>query len=136
MVALCLPLSLKANPGSYSLLFSPYEVSLIREHREGGGDLTSVVAPLAKLGALYLGSILYVDSDHWTVWLNDRVIHAGDSLQFENFHLHNILPDGVSLSWRPEGSLKPVNVELNPHQTYLCEKDAVVSGDARQGAGD
>ncbi|MEB3702990.1 hypothetical protein Bealeia1_00224 [Candidatus Bealeia paramacronuclearis] len=73
----------------FSLLFKREEVDMIRERLHGGGDL-SLPSPDMAVGALYLSSIMFMDAQNWTLWLNDQVVRAGELLDAIPFQIEKV----------------------------------------------
>lgn len=105
---------------SFSLLFNPQEVDLIREHLEGGGDIDTII-PEVTVEAIHLSAIMFMDAHNWTVWLNDQMIHAGELLDSLPFQIKEVTPYEVTLQWKPPGSA-PQSFKLRAGQSFHPEK--------------
>ncbi len=51
-------------------------------------------------GALSLSAILYYDENHWSAWINDKIIRPDNTQDLEGFHIEKISPDEVEFSQR------------------------------------
>jgi len=102
--------------GPFSLLFSPQEVDIIREHLEGGGDIETL-APEIPFETLYLSAIMFMDAQNWTIWLNDQIIHAGDFLDFLPIQIKTVTASDVTFAWTPPGQ-KAQTIKLRAGQTF------------------
>lgn len=101
---------------SFSLLFNPQEVDIIREHLEGGGDIETL-APETPFEALYLSAIMFMDAQNWTIWLNDQIIHAGDFLDFLPITIKAVTAQEVTFAWTPPGQ-KAQTIKLRAGQIF------------------
>lgn len=72
---------------------------------------------------IYLGSLIYVDKNHWTAWINNEPIRAHEphSLDITNINSR-------SLEFNHNGE----RVTLAPHQTYWPSENQIVTGDQRR----
>ena len=75
---------------------------------------------------LYLSSIVFVDADHWTLWLNDRRFRADEEFPIEGFKLVAVSGDGIQFIHK--GS----TIELPPQHTYQASTGTVLKGDRRR----
>src|SRR5258708_24987872 len=79
-----------------SLLFTEKEVELIHENISHQTDQQH---PEMLSGRLYLEAIVYVDADHWTLWLNNKMIHSHDPHTIDGFHIDKVTAVNVIFSW-------------------------------------
>lgn len=89
------------------------------------GQTDSSSLPTPK-NDLYLSSLLYIDDDHWTVWVNEKPVRVGEEHDLHEFTLISVNKDRVSIDYG--GQL----VELKPHQTYRPDERRVLNGDKRR----
>ena len=75
---------------------------------------------------LYLSALIYVDADHWTLWLNHQVIHASDPQMFHGFHIEKVTPFAAEFSWLPPQSILPIRFSLRSHQIFLGKERKII----------
>jgi hypothetical protein len=102
-----------------SLFFTENEIKLIHQNM-------AFTHKLDKSYDLYLSSIVYVDEAHWTLWLNNQIIHATDPQQLEHFQIKRVTAFQVEFSWLPSHSTIPLRFTLRPHQIYRGRENRVI----------
>lgn len=75
---------------------------------------------------LYLGALIYVSDNHWTVWVNERSV-ASDRPD-NRFRVNEISPRGVALFWTPAGRPAGYVAVLEPNQTFDPRRGVVREG--------
>ncbi len=75
---------------------------------------------------LFLGALIYVGPDNWSVWANDRAI-ASDRPDDE-VAVTAISPDGVAVFWTPEGEPRGFSATLRPNQTLEPRRNRLREG--------
>lgn len=75
---------------------------------------------------LHLSSLIYIDESHWTLWLNDQILHATDSPQIDGFHIEKVTPFSVEFSYLLPQSTIPLKFTLCPHQIYWGGKNRIL----------
>ncbi|MBY0293617.1 MAG: hypothetical protein K2W92_10080 [Alphaproteobacteria bacterium] len=120
-IFLILFLLLKGNPlYSYpSLFFSDEEIFYIRENLQ---DEEQSINPL------YLLAIIYLDSSHWSLWVNHKIIRPETEHVIEGYHLEEVTSSTATFSWTPANTLTPLFFTLHANQTYLSKKRKVIDG--------
>ena len=73
-----------------------------------------------------LSAILYVDKNHWTLWLNDQVIHGVAPLPIAGFRIEKVTPHRVEFSWIPSHSTVRRRLTLRPRQVFLEKNDRII----------
>lgn len=91
---------------SFSLLFTPQEVEMIRAHRENGMTASS----------LSLSAIMFVSAHNWTIWVNDQMIRAGERMLIP-FQIEAVTPHDVTFSWTPD-QVEKQTFQLKPGQSF------------------
>ena len=78
------------------------------------------------LSDLFLSAILYVDQDHWTVWINDHPFRHADEVILEGFEVVSVT--GNEVTFNQEGN----SIIIQPHQTYWPQENRILNGDHRR----
>lgn len=120
-LVLFLPSPLSAHP---FLLFTEKEVNLIYQTL---GSQTESNQSSSNVGELFLLGILYVDANHWSLWLNNMMIQSDKSHQIENFHIEHVTPNEVQFSLISPHSAVPITFLLQPNQMFSAKKNRVTS---------
>ena len=96
-----------------SLLLTEKEVNLIHESLPSHDP-----HPSSDPGKLHLSAMIYIDEDHWSLWVNDKIIRPETRDNIEGFHLEKVTHEGATFSWTPPNGTVPVTFTLIPPQTY------------------
>jgi hypothetical protein len=75
---------------------------------------------------LYLSAIVYVDEDHWTLWVNQQPIHASDPQQLHGFHIEKVTPLTATFSWHPPQESVPLRFTLRSQDIFLGNEKKVI----------
>ncbi len=102
-----------------SLFFSEEEIFYIRENFQGQQQ---------KTNPLYLLTIIYLDSSHWSLWVNHKIISPETGGDVEGYHLEEVTFSTVTFSWTPLNTPAPVFFTLHANQTYLPREKKVIDG--------
>ena len=111
---------LMAHP---SLLFTENEVHMIHQNIAPQNELNN---PASHSEGLHLSGIVYVNADHWSLWLNNRRIGSDTPHQIDGFHIEEVTPLMVKLSWVPPQSTQPILFTLHPNQMFLVNENKVI----------
>ena len=65
---------------------------------------------------LTLLAILYYDANHWTLWINDKIIRPDNIQELEGFHIKKVFPHKVELSKLSEEGEHLETITLRPYQ--------------------
>ena len=103
-----------------SLLLTENEIKLIRQNLLSQRETNN-------LQYFFLSGILYVDANHWALWLNDRMIHPHSLLEIKGFHIKKVMPHKVEFIWNSLPSNKPITFTLHPNQLYFVKENRVIS---------
>ena len=102
-----------------SLFFSEEEIFYIRENFQGKEQ---------KTHPLYLLAIIYLDSSHWSLWVNHKIISPETGDEVEGYHLEEVASSTATFSWTPSKTPVPVFFTLHANQTYLPRERKVIDG--------
>ena len=102
-----------------SLFFSEEEIFYIRENFQGKEQ---------KTHPLYLLAIIYLDSSHWSLWVNHKIISPETGDEVEGYHLEEVTFSTATFSWTPSNTPAPVFFTLHANQTYLPREKKVIEG--------
>lgn len=104
---------------------------------------------LPEQSYVYLASILYISSDSWTIWINDRKITSDKNSRDSEFYVKSIDRGKVTLLWKlgvtkwnilsgGQQSISEVKTnadnevetefELRPNQTFTLKSKTIVEG--------
>lgn len=109
-IVLLLSPSLWAFP---SLFFTKDEINVIHsidKKTEESSDM------------LHLSAIIYVNKDHWSLWLNHKLIQSNHPCFIDGLHIEHITPHTVTFSWNPPNASKPSKFTLRPNQRFLLKE--------------
>ncbi len=81
-----------------------------------------------EFGKLHLKALVYFDKDHWTLWINNKIIRPENSHAIKGFCLENITFRNATFSWVVPPSLIPKKFTLNPGQTYDLNEHKIIDG--------
>ena len=98
-----------------SMFFTADEQRLLQTARRQARS--SHNSNVAILGRLKLNATVYIDRQHWAVWLNGRRVTPGERLPF--LTIHNVHKDQVHCTWHTNG--QHYDVKLSPGQTFYAE---------------
>ena len=98
VLQLIFPLSLSAHP---SLFFTDSETQGVSHNPH-----------------LHLQAIMYIDPDHWTLWINDHVIHASDPRQIEGVLIEHVAPQTVQFAWHSRKEELPKRFTLRVNEVF------------------
>lgn len=110
-----------------SLLFQDKEIERIQESLPEKALRTSEVIA-GKWESLTLFGIMYLDQDHWTVWVNNKTIGPKSPHNFAGVHLERITPTKVDFSWTSADGKRTQPFTLHPFQTYILKQQKIVDG--------
>lgn len=100
---------------------------------------------------IYLASIMYLDPDEWTVWVNDKKIIPENNKKDNELYLTLVQRDRVKLLWRlglskwkilsgsksetllprlNQNNQAEIEFDLKPNQTFILNGNKVVEGRA------
>ena len=108
---------------------------------------------------IYLGSIIYINSQYWALWLNDQKITAKSNKPEKEFFVESIKKNQANIIWRISASkwkiitastssqnagtqnLPELNAdgeveirfELRPNQTFILTSKTIVEGRSKPG---
>lgn len=77
---------------------------------------------------LYLSALIYLDQNHWCLWVNHKIMRPETSHSIDGFHLERVMPHEVTFSWIPQDSTMPNTFTLRPSQTYVANEQKIVAG--------
>lgn len=107
-----------------SLLFTDNELELIRQHISPLNGLNNTTS---HAGELHLSGIVYVNADHWSIWVNNKRISSDNLHQIDGFQIEKVTPLMVEFSWIPPQSDKTQEFTLRPNQIFLVNKNRMMS---------
>lgn len=96
-----------------SLFFTDEDIKAIQE---GESDKTS-----HRL-KLHLSALVYRDQNHWSLWVNHKIIRPETHRNIDGFHLERVRPHEVTFSWISRDSTTPKTFTLRPPQTYVAKE--------------
>lgn len=102
-----------------SLFFSEKEIFYIRENFQGKEQ---------RANPVYLLAIIYLDSSHWSLWVNHKIISPETGDDLEGYHLEEVTSSTAIFSWTPSNMTTPVFFTLHANQTYLPRERKVIDG--------
>ena len=113
-ILLSMFISLKGNILSAhpSLFFTNDEIGHIRKCLAGK-------EVLGNMSQLFLSGIVFLDEEHWSLWVNNKIIRPENRHEIEGFYLEQVRPKGVKFSWIPSGTSNQILFTLHPYQTYV-----------------
>lgn len=79
-----------------------------------------------KSNKLSLSSLLYLDSSHWSLWINDEIICPDSSRNIQEFHIEYVGPFEVKFSWIPPHSTEKEHFTLHSHQAFLIDEKKII----------
>lgn len=77
---------------------------------------------------LYLSSIIFVNEDKWTLWINDKRISDHQNIP-NNISIITITSSHILFNLKNDPSRQ---FQLNTNQTYMVQEQKVMDGDARK----
>src|SRR5947208_16308278 len=77
---------------------------------------------------LYLSAIIYIDTFHWSLQINDKIIRSDNFPNNDHFHIEKVLPHKVMFSWVSKDTGMTYRFYLRPHQTYFASSQKIVEG--------
>src|SRR5438445_4337130 len=114
------PLAVLGEPPS--LFFTDKEINLIKQIFIFQQKLEK--NPI-KPENLYLSAILYVDETHWTLWANQKVVHASDLHFIDGYSIEKVTPLSAVFSYKPPSSL-PKKFTLRVHHMFLSAEIKII----------
>ncbi|HUX79398.1 MAG TPA: hypothetical protein VMW10_06615 [Alphaproteobacteria bacterium] len=96
-----------------SLFFTDEDIKAIRESKR---DKT------AHSLKLHLSALVYRDQNHWSLWVNHKIIRPETHRDIDGFHLERVMPHEVTFSWIARDSTTPIIFTLRPSQTYVTKE--------------
>ncbi|OJW51045.1 MAG: hypothetical protein BGO67_11985 [Alphaproteobacteria bacterium 41-28] len=75
---------------------------------------------------LHLSALLYIDQNHWSMWINHKIIRPETCHDIDGFHLEGVTAYGATFSRISSESLIPRTFTLRPFQTYIAREQKVV----------
>jgi hypothetical protein len=96
-----------------SLFFTEEDIKAIRDKARGEKD---------DCLKLHLSALIYMDKNHWCLWVNHKIIRPETRGDIDGFYLESVMPHKVTFSWTPPESLTPKTFTLYPSQTYSAKK--------------
>ena len=115
MIFLLLIPSLWASP---SLFFTKEEINLIHAVDKKTENSSETID---------LSAIVYMNQDHWSLWLNNRLIRSHQSLDIKGLHIEKVTPHNVTFSWCSPTSSVPLTFTLRQNQIFLVNEKRVLS---------
>ena len=112
-----------------SMMLSPSQENAIEQALSDSPDFkTSKTQQSDEDLMLYLSSIIFVNEDKWTFWINDQRVSDLKSMP------HNILIKTVTSSHILFNLQNDSNhqFQLNANQTFMVQEQKIVDGDARK----
>jgi hypothetical protein len=108
------------------LFFTDEEIKAIHDHLSSH----SLEKP-PLMETLSLSAIIYIDANHWTLWINNTILRSYSSRDIAGFHIEDVRPDRVTFSWRPQGATISLTFTLLPHQTYRVKEQRIIEEGTR-----
>ncbi len=96
-----------------SLFFTDEEIKCI--HEEGKDKKAHNLK-------LHLSALIYRDENHWSLWVNHKIMCSEMHGGIDGFHLERVKPHEVTFSWIPSDSLIPKTFKLRPSQTNVAKE--------------
>lgn len=104
--------------------------------------------PIHQESTVYLASIMYIDKNNWTVWINDKKITSDNNRKGNELFLSSVTKYEISVTWTlshtkwqilrgntridnmRENEKEQIEIwfKLKPHQTYLLIGNVVAEG--------
>ncbi|MBA3813087.1 MAG: hypothetical protein H0X26_01125 [Alphaproteobacteria bacterium] len=106
-----------------SLFFTEKDVSLINQ---SFFLKRQVIKTDKEKENLYLSALVYVNETHWTLWLNNRMIHSTDPHTIQGFHIEKVTPLEAVFSWHSPQSKAPLRFALRSHEMFLGNEKKVI----------
>lgn len=101
---------------SSSLFFTKDEINLIHSANKKTAESSET---------LHLSAIIYVNKDHWSLWLNNKFIRPQQPLKIKGLQVEQVTPHKVKFIWRSPASSNPLKFTLCPNQTFLLNEREV-----------
>lgn len=77
---------------------------------------------------LYLSSIIFVNEDKWTLWINDQRVSDHKNIP-SNISIITVTSSHILFNLQNDPSRQ---FQLNADQTYMVQEQKIVDGDARK----
>lgn len=114
LLSLLLLLSRNILWASPSLFFTSKEISFIQQNMFSN----ILVNPFAQAETISLSAIVYIDENHWTLWVNNIALRPQTVHEMENLKIMKVQPQDVTFLWAPHHTTTPKTFTLHPGQTY------------------
>ncbi len=88
-----------------SLFFQEEEIAHIHEDKRDA----------LKFGEIKLFAILYTDDQHWSLWINDKMIHPENMHDLMGVRIKKVTPDEVTFSYISSKNAGVKTFTLRPH---------------------
>jgi hypothetical protein len=107
--------SLWASP---SLFFTKDEINLIHSVNKRTTEISET---------LHLSAIIYLNQDHWSLWLNNKLIRPQQPLNIKGLQVEQVTPHHVRFVWHSPASSEDLKFTLRPNQIFLLnEKESQI----------
>ena len=112
-----------------SMMLSPSEENAIEQVLSDSPNLqTSKTQQSDEELMLYLSSIIFVNEDKWTLWINDQRVSDHKNIP-NNISITTVTSSHILFNLQNDPSRQ---FQLNADQTYMVQEQKIVDGDARK----
>lgn len=112
-----------------SMMLSPSEENALEKVLSDSPNLqTSKTQQSDEDLMLYLSSIIFVNEDKWTLWINDQKVSDHKNIP-NNISITTVTSSHILFNLQNDPSRQ---FQLNANQTYMVQEQKIVDGDARK----
>ena len=112
-----------------SMMLSPSEENALEQVLSDSPNLqTSKTQQSDEDLMLYLSSIIFVNEDKWTLWINDQRVSDHKNI-LNNISITTVTSSHILFNLQKDPSRQ---FQLNANQTYMMQEQKIVDGDARK----
>lgn len=97
-----------------SLFFTDEEMRFIQQNMYSN----ILTRPFVQAETITLSAIVYIDENHWTLWVNNIALRPETAFGMENLEIVKVRPQNVTFLWAPSNTPTPQTFTLHPGQTY------------------
>ena len=112
-----------------SMMLSPSEENALEKVLSDSPNLqTSKTQQSDEDLMLYLSSIIFVNEDKWTLWINDQRVSDHKNIP-NNISITTVTSSHILFNLQNDPSRQ---FQLDSNQTYMVQEQKIVDGDARK----
>lgn len=142
-----LNLAIESYKTGEAFLFDDYEQEAVVEDRQD--QINNDVEEENKNAFLHLATIIYLEKDNWTIWINDQRISSEDNNPINEIFIEDISNDYVDILWKlslskwkilsrnnsddlapniNEQNQVEIRFSLKPNQTFALRNEQIIEG--------